>query len=55
MAIQFIKTRKRVKKKQRLWKIIYLDCRNLKIFVNFPALANTDDEDHDFPGILAGL
>jgi len=27
----------------------YLDCRNLQILINFPAMANTDDGDHDFP------
>jgi hypothetical protein len=41
-----------VKKKQRLWKKIFLDCRNLQVFINFPTMANPDDGDHDFPGIL---
>jgi len=31
---------------------MYLACLNLQVLINFPALANADDDDHDFFGIL---
>lgn len=33
-------------------KTIYFSCRNLQIFIDFPAMANADDGDHDFFGVL---
>ena len=44
-----------MKKKQQLKKKIYLDYRNLQVFINFPAMANANDGDQELGSGLIGL